>query len=159
MNNDKQLFRFQPVNDNHAVNGSSVLINHLAGKAIDVPKSSFDKGEQIKTWEVTKDFNQRWTLKKWGKGVLIKSLLTGMCLDIEGESTKPGTKIIQWEETGGTNQQWIPEWHNTSYKFRSVHEPSLLLAIYKDDVDDGAKLIVTDNDSPTANWDIDGAKP
>ena len=44
------MFRFVPVKNNNEINHSGILINNLAGKAMDIPGNSFDKGEPIKTW-------------------------------------------------------------------------------------------------------------
>jgi hypothetical protein len=39
-NDEKQLFRLEPVNNNSIVNASTVIINARSGKAIDVPGAS-----------------------------------------------------------------------------------------------------------------------
>ena len=108
-NEEKQLFRFEPVNNNINVNKSFVIVNELSGKALDIPNSSFSKGEKLVQWTVSKGFNQRWTFQDHlGQGFLIKSLLTGMVMDIADRSKKPGTRVLQWEQNGGSNQLWIP---------------------------------------------------
>lgn len=69
--------------------------------------------------------------------------MNGLCLDIAGESRDSGAKIVQWPRTGGTNQLWrFEEAGNKLYKVWSYHEPSLWLAIRKQDSDNGAYLEV-----------------
>lgn len=91
---------------------------------------------------------------------MIKSVLTGQCVDIAGEKRDDGAKVVQWDQTGGSNQQWLPEpCGNGLYKFRSCHEPSLFLAIKKQDVDDGGKIEVSNEENPSMYWRIEGCQP
>lgn len=158
-NNEAQLFRFEKVT-NHTLQQSCVLINNMTGKALDVPGATFKKGERLLQWNKNKRWNQRWQFHKHGKGVIIKSALNGLVIDIAGESRDNGAKVVQWEQTGGSNQQWFPEpCGNGLYKFRSCHEPSLFLAIKKQDVDDGGLLEVSSDENPTMYWRCEGAHP
>lgn len=136
------------------------MINHFSGKALDVPGATFDKGKRLIQWEKNRRWNQRWYFQKHGNGVVIKSVLNNLCLDIAEEKRESGAKVVQWEQTGGKNQQWFPEpAMGGTYKFRSCHEPSLFLAIKKQNVDDGGELEVSADENPTMYWDLEGAKP
>ena len=158
-NNESFLFRFEQVN-NYTLQNSAVIINNMSGKALDVPGATMKKGERLIQWEKNRRWNQRWHFHKHGKGVIIKSVLNGLCCDIAGESRDNGAKVVQWEQTGGSNQQWFPEpCGNGLFKFRSVHEPSLFLAIKKQNVDDGGLLEVSSDENPTMYWRIEGAQP
>ena len=158
-NNEAQLFRFEQVN-NYTLQNSAIIINNMSGKALDVPGATFKHGERLLQWEKNKRWNQRWHFQKHGKGVIIKSVLNGLCCDIAGESRDNGAKVVQWEQTGGSNQQWFPEpCGNGLYKFRSCHEPSLFLAIKKQDVDDGGLLEVCSDENPTMYWRMEGCQP
>lgn len=78
---------------------------------------------------------------KHDKGYLIQSVQSGHFLDIAGESRETGGKVIQWKRTGNPNQQWILEpAGNNTFKIRSIHEPTMVLGIKDDDIDDGGKL-------------------
>lgn len=85
-----------------------MIINNFSGKALDVPGSTFKKGERLIQWETNKRFNQRFRFLKHGKGVLIQNVLNGLILDIANEKKDNGAKVVQWDKTGGSNQQWFP---------------------------------------------------
>ncbi len=68
--------------------------------------------------------------------------------------------MIQWDKTGNVNQQWFAEpAGNGLFKFRSCHEPSLFLAIKKQDINDGGLLEVSNAENPSMYWRIEGAMP
>lgn len=158
-NNESQLFRFEQIN-NYTIQNSAVLVNNLSGKSLDVPGASYKHGERLIQWEKNRRWNQRWHLQKHGKGVLIKCVHNGLCLDIAAESRENGAKVVQWEQTGGSNQQWFPEpAGNGIYKFRSCHEPSLFLAIKKQDVNNGGLLEVSNEENPSMYWKVEGQQP
>lgn len=158
-NAPNQLFILQMVS-NYTIESSAVIINNLSGKALDVPHSTRKHGERLICWEKNKRWNQRWHFQKHGKGVLIKSVLTGLCLDIAGEKRDSGAKVVQWEQTGGTNQMWLPEAaHNGTFRFRSIHEPSLFLAIKKQNVNDGGELEVCSENNESMYWRVEGCSP
>ncbi len=132
----------------------------MSGKALDVPGATTKKGERLVQWEKNKRWNQRWRFVKQGKGVIIQSVFNNLVLDIAEEKRDSGAKVVQWEKTGGSNQQWFPEpAGNGLYKFRSCHEPSLFLAIKKQDVNNGGQLEVCSEDNPTMYWRVEGAQP
>ena len=160
-NSETQLFRFEEVKHNSTFVRSSVIINKLSGKALDVPGGTFDKAERIIQYAVNWRYNQRWKFIKHDKGFLIQNLLNGLFLDIDGESRSSGAKVIQWERTGNPNQQWLPEHQgDRRFKLRSIHESTMYLAIKGGDVDDGGKLEVTkEADHPSLVWIIEGALP
>lgn len=158
-NAENQLFRIQLV-DNYTIEKSAVILNNFSGKALDVPKSTRKHGERIVVWEKNRRWNQRWFFEKHGKGIIIKNVLTGQNLDIANEKRDSGAKVVQWEHTGASNQQWFAEpVGNGMYKFRSIHEPSLFLAIRKQSVDDGGELEVCSEENPTMYWRIEGHQP
>lgn len=158
-NSDSQLFRFELVT-NPVIQGSSIIVNNLSGKALDVPEATWNKGERIIQWEKNKRWNQRWRFVKQGKGVMIQSIFNGFVLDIAEEKKKSGSKVIQWEKTGNSNQQWFPEpAGNGLFKFRSCHEPSLFLAIKDQNVGDKGLLEVSGDENASMYWRIDGAQP
>ncbi len=137
---ENQLFRFELVN-NPSVQQSALIINNMSGKAIDVPGSTMKKGERLIQWEKNKRWNQRWRFVKTGKGVVIQSVYNGLALDVAEEKKENGAKVVQWDKTGGANQVWIPEpAGNGVFKLRSAMDPSLCLAIRKQDVNNGGQL-------------------
>lgn len=142
-NSENQLFRIEQVT-NSTIDHSAVIINNFSGKALDVPNSTRKHGERLVTWEINRRWNQRWHFQKHGKGLMIKSVLTGQCCDIANEKRDSGAKVVQWDQSGASNQQWIAEpCGNGLYKFRSCHEPSLFLAIRKQNVDNGGEIEVS----------------
>jgi len=154
-----QLFAVVPINNSIPLNESSILTNANSGKALDVPAATFDHGERIIQYEKNKRFNQRWKWVKTGGGYLIQSVLNGQCLDIAEEKKTTGSKVVQWDKTGGTNQQWIPVASGQGvWKIKSLHTP-MFLSIKDDDVDDGGKLQISDHDSPSQYWRIEGHVP
>lgn len=158
-NKESQLFRFEQVN-NPTIAQSAVIVNNFTGKALDVPKATFKKGERLIQWEKNKRWNQRWRFNRMGQGVAIQSIYNGLVLDIAEEKRTSGAKVVQWEVTGGANQLWVPEQSgNGVYRFRSVLEPSLFLGIRKQDVDNGGELEVTNEENPTIYWRLEGAQP
>lgn len=164
MNTVNQLFCFEPLNPikNKTITESAVLVNSLSGKALDVPGSTFKKGERLIQWEINRRFNQRFRFLKSGKGVIIQNVLNGLVLDIAQEKKDNGAKVVQWDKTGGSNQQWFPEASPKGkgiYKFRSCHEPSLFLAIRHQSANDGGELEVCNQDNDTMHWRVDGALP
>lgn len=135
------MFRFEEVKTNPTINTSSIIVNKISGKALDIPGGTFEPGERIIQYEVNKRFNQRWTFVKHDKGYLIQSVLNGLFLDIAGESRSSGAKVVQWSKTGNPNQQWLPEpLGNGVYKLRSIHEATMYLGIKHDSLEDGGKL-------------------
>lgn len=68
--------------------------------------------------------------------------------------------MVQWDRTGGSNQLWRPELAgNGVYKIKSLHAPGMCLGIKNQDVDDGGKLEIFDNDNPSMYWRIEGYVP
>lgn len=111
-------------------------------------------------WTKNRRFNQRWAWEPSGPGYMLRSLLTGQCLDIAGEATEGGSKVVQWPKTGGTNQIWAPEQVGQgTYKIRSLHANGMYLCIQGQDVNDGGKLEIWDQDNPSMNWKIEGYVP
>lgn len=135
-----QHFRFEEVN-NTTIQNSCLIINNYCGKAIDVPAGSEKEGDRIIIWDRNKRWNQRWIFQKVGSVHLIKSVMNGLCLDIAGESRDNGAKIVQWPQTGGTNQLWLIQPAGEDlFKIWSYHEPSLCLALRKQEGSDGTYL-------------------
>lgn len=156
-----QLFFIAPVNNSAALNETCILVNANSGKAVDVPGATFDHGERLIQYEKNKRFNQRWRWVKQGNGYLLQSLLNGLCLDIAEEKKTSGAKVVQWDKTGGSNQQWtpVPSAQQGVWKLKSVHAPGMYLSIKDDTVDDGGKLQISDNDSSSQYWRIEGFVP
>lgn len=44
LNDETQLFRFEPINNNNAVLSTTMIVNSRSGKAIDVPRGVSDPG-------------------------------------------------------------------------------------------------------------------
>jgi hypothetical protein len=123
--------------------GTTIIINSKSGKAIDVPRGISNLGEQIIQWTKNWRFNQRWRFIKTGGAYQIQSFKTGFNLDIAGEYKKPNSKVIQWNPTAAPNQLWtIENKGNGNFTIRSVHEPSLVLGIIEDSVEDGGRLAI-----------------
>lgn len=156
-----QLFFIAPVNNSAALNETCILVNACSGKAVDVPGATFDHGERLIQYEKNKRFNQRWRWIKQGNGYLLQSLLNGLCLDIAEEKKTSGAKVVQWDKTGGSNQQWtpVPTAQQGVWKLKSVHAPGMYLSIKDDTVEDGGKLQISDNDSGSQYWRIEGFVP
>lgn len=76
-----QLFRFDRVS-NKDIQQSTLIINNITGKLIDVPKATRQKGERIIQWQRNNRWNQRWRLIKSGNGIIIESFYNGLVLDI-----------------------------------------------------------------------------
>jgi hypothetical protein len=90
---------------------------------------------------------------------VLQSVLNGLALDIAEEKKTTGSKVVQWDKTGGTNQQWVPVAAGAGvWKIKSLHTP-LFLSIKDDDVDDGGKLQISEQDSPSQYWRIEGYVP
>jgi len=154
-----QLFSIVPVNNSNSLNETCILVNNNSGKAIDVPGATFEHGERLIQYEKNKRFNQRWRWVKMGGGFVLQSLLNGLCLDIAEEKKTSGAKVVQWDKTGGTNQQWLPVASGQGvWKIKSLHTP-MFLSIKDDEVDDGGKLQISDGDSPSQYWRIEGFVP
>lgn len=65
--------------------------------------------------------------------------------------------MIQWNVTAAANQLWtIESKGNGNYTIRSLHEPSLVLGIIDDNVDDGGKLAIVNYD---CQWRFEGPGP
>lgn len=155
-----QLFYVVPVNNSTPLNESCILANASSGKAVDVPGATFEHGERLIQYEKNKRFNQRWRWLKQGNGWLLQSVLNGHCLDIAEEKKTSGAKVVQWDRTGGSNQQWIPVPAGAGvWKLKSVHAPGMFLSIKDDSVEDGGKLQISDGDSPSQYWRIEGFVP
>ena len=131
MNDEKQLFRLEPVNNNNIVNASTIITNVKSGKVLDVPAATHDKGAKIIQYSKNKRFNQRWVFIRANKGYQIRSLLNGLYLDVLESSKKNNAKVIQWENNGGDNQQFAIEKGSAQgqWVIRCIHEPSLVLGI------------------------------
>jgi len=96
---------------------------------------------------------------KTGAGYVLQSVLNGLVLDIAEEKKTTGSKVVQWDKTGGTNQQWVPVPAGAGvWKIKSLHTP-LFLSIKDDDVEDGGKLQISEHDSPSQYWRIEGYVP
>ncbi len=135
-------------------------MNGSSGKAVDIPEGTFEHGERLIQYELNKRFNQRWRWVSKGNGYLLQSVLTGHCLDIAGEKTESGSKVVQWDKTGNSNQLWKPVPAGQGvWKIGSIHAPGMFLSIKDDNVNDGGKLQISDNDSPTQYWKIQGFVP
>lgn len=97
---------------------------------------------------------------KQGAGYLLQSVLTGQSIDIAEEKKTSGSKVVQWDKTGGSNQQWVPVAAGPGvWKIKSIHAPGMFLSIKDDDVNDGGRLQISDHDSPTQYWRIEGFVP
>mgnify|MGYP002075665710 CR=1 FL=1 len=96
LNDEKQLFRLEPVNNNNIVNASTVIVNVKSGKVLDVPAATHEKGAKIIQYSKNKRFNQRWVFIRGTKGYQIRSLLNGLYLDVLENSKKHNAKVIQW---------------------------------------------------------------
>lgn len=97
---------------------------------------------------------------KQGGGYLLQSVLNGQCLDIAEEKKTSGSKVVQWDKTGGSNQQWAPVPAGAGvWKIKSIHAPGMFLSIKDDDVNDGGKLQISDKDSSSQYWRIEGFVP
>jgi hypothetical protein len=130
--------------------GTTIIDNTKSGKAIDVPRGLSNPGEQIIQWTKNWRFNQRWRFIKTGTAYQIQSFKTELNLEIAGEYKKPNSKVVQWNPTAASNQLWIIEDKgNGNFTIRSAHEPSLVLGIIEDCVEDGGKLAIVDHD---AQW-------
>lgn len=157
INDAAQLFRLQPVLNNQAVLSTALLISATSGKAIDIPRGSNEPGEHIIQYTKTARFNQRWTFVRSGNAFQIRSFKNGFNLDIAEEKKKPNSKVVQWNATGASNQLWsIEPKGDGTVSIRSVHEPTLVLGIVDDNVNDGGKLAIVDFD---ARWRIEGQGP
>jgi hypothetical protein len=157
VNDASQLFRLVAVPNNQAVLSTAVIVGAKSGKAIDIPNSSSEPGEHIIQYQKNWRFNQRWIFVRSGNAFQIRSFLNGFNLDISGESRKPDSKVVQWNATGNPNQLWTVENKGDgTVAFRSVHEPSLVLGIIGDDVNDCGKLAAVNFD---ARWKIEGQGP
>lgn len=157
INDAAQLFRLEPVPNNQAVLTTALIVGAKSGKALDIPESSNEPGAHIIQYQKNWRFNQRWIFVRSGNAFQIRSFLNGFNLDISGESRKHNSKVVQWNATGNPNQLWTVENKGDgTVAFRSVHEPSLVLGIIDDSVDDAGKLAVVDFD---ARWRIEGKGP
>jgi hypothetical protein len=67
------LFRFDKVVSNAEIEKSTIIINNITGKAIDIPESSKKKSEQLIQWGRNNRWNQRWRFVKESNGYLICS--------------------------------------------------------------------------------------
>jgi hypothetical protein len=155
-----QLFYVVPVNNSVPLNDTCVLVNANSGKAVDIPGATFEHGERLIQYEKNKRFNQRWRWVKQGNGYLLQSVLNGQSIDIAEEKKTTGSKVVQWDKTGNSNQQWAPVASGQGvWKIKSIHAPGQFLSIKDDDVNDGGKLQISDGNSPSQLWRIEGFVP
>lgn len=97
---------------------------------------------------------------KQGNGFLLQSVLNGQSIDIAEEKKTSGSKVVQWDRTGNSNQQWVPVPAGAGvWKIKSVHAPGLFLSIKDDSVEDGGKVQISEGDSSTQYWRIEGFVP
>ena len=67
---------------------------------------------------------------------------------------------MQNERTGSTNQLWVPVASGQGiFKIRSVLAPSMFLSVMDDSVEDGGRLQISDHESPSQYWRIEGYIP
>jgi hypothetical protein len=145
---------------NSNVEQSTIIINNMTGKVVDVPEATVKKGERLIQWERNKRWNQRWRLAKEGNGIAILSFFNELAIDVYEEKKENGAKVVQWPFTGGPNQLWLPEpLGNGVYRLRSAMEPSLCLAVRKGGVDNGDQLEISNKENPTMYWRFEGAQP
>lgn len=157
INDETQLFRFEPVNNNNTVLSTTIIVNAKSGKVIDVPRGTHEPGEPLIQWTKNSRFNQRWRFIKTGTAYQIQSFKTGLNLDIAEEKKKPNSKVVQWNPTAASNQLWtIENKGNGNFTIRSVHEPSLVLGIVDDNVEDGGRLAIVNHD---CQWRFEGPGP
>jgi len=154
------MFYIAPVNNSAPLNETCILVNGGSGKAVDIPGGTHEPGERLIQYERNRRFNQRWRWVKGSSGYLLQSVLTGHCLDIAEEKKDSGSKVVQWNKTGGLNQQWRPVVVGPgAWKLELAHAPGMFLSIKDDDVNHGGKLQISDGNTSSQIWKIEGFVP
>ena len=87
--------------------GTYLIINANANKALDVNGGGDQSGANVQLWDVIRSDAQMWTLVRTGYTWRICCSLTGNWLDLENGNTANGTNIRQWSENGAPAQRWL----------------------------------------------------
>jgi len=88
--------------------GTYLIINAHAAKALDVNGGGDQSGANVQLWDVLDHSDaQMWTLVRAGYTWRLCCSLTGNWLDLENGNTENGTNIRQWSENDSAAQRWL----------------------------------------------------